>query len=833
MHSESQAPSEGARRVRGTVLSIDTSTDQLACSVVRIGDDGVEELASRDHPCRRHANEQLADSALAALAEAGLSMADLDAVVVGRGPGSFTGVRIGVACAKGVACALGRPLHGGSTLDAVAWRAWEAGVRGLVGVVDDAMRGEVYPGVYRVDDEGAHRTFEAETVMKADECVELLASGSDAGELQLTGNGLAKYRDRFEMAGLRRILDEGLWLPTGTALARSVAAPDWRPAAGDGDPALVLPIYTRLSDAEETERLRLGLKEPASVAYTGVDDALAGAHLQLRPMSVNDLDQVADLERRAFEGSSHAPWTRQMFYEELSQPARSWWVAHDQGSIVGFAGGMLAGADFEVADVAVDPARRRQGIASRLVARVAYDGQMLNASSVSLEVDEGNRPARAAYARLGFEEVGRRPDYYAPGVAALIMRASLPLAADAELVGERPEPRASIRPWPIVAGERGVDVTRALEEARPLVLSVESSCDETAMALIDGRGRICANVVATSIDFHARFGGVVPEIASRKHVEAIVGVFEETMAQAGRHFGCDTLTADDLDAVGVTAGPGLVGALVVGVAFAKGLSAAADLPLVPVNHLEGHMLANLFAAPDLRPPFVASLVSGGNTMLVHVRAWGDYQILGATIDDAVGEAFDKVAKALGLGYPGGPVISRLAARGNRKAIHFPRAMMHSGDYRFSLSGLKTAVITYIEGEMRAGRPIDLPDLAASFESAVIDVQVAKALAAVEETGVGDFCVGGGVAANPQLREAYVRKFSRRGVRVSVPPMAVCGDNGAMIAVCALRSLRADADFVERPETGLPLDARPNAQLSEWTSPAEPVVDASEWPPRGR
>ena len=323
--------------------------------------------------------------------------------------------------------------------------------------------------------------------------------------------------------------------------------------------------------------------------------------------------------------------------------------------------------------------------------------------------------------------------------------------------------------------------------------------------------------MATQIDFHARFGGVVPEIASRKHTEAIVGLFEETLARAGEHFGCDTLVSPDLSAVGVTAGPGLVGALVVGVAFAKGLCVSTNLPLIAVHHLEGHLLANLFETPDLTPPFIASLVSGGNTMLVHVRAWGEYAILGTTIDDAVGEAFDKVAKALGLGYPGGPVISKLAAQGNPKAIRFPRAMLHSGDYSFSLSGLKTAVITYIEAENRAGRAINLPDLAASFEQAVVDVQVAKAVRAVEETGVHDFCVGGGVAANPALRTAYKEAFGKRGVRVTVPPMSVCGDNAAMIAVAALRSYRAQ-NF-----SPLTLDANPNAPLGEWSSVDAPVI----------
>ena len=788
-------------------LALDTSSDMLCCIVARMGDECTV-LAVRDHMCRRHSNEELVSSALDALSEAGLRMADVDDIVVGRGPGSFTGVRIGVACAKGMSCGLSRPLFGVSTLDACAWGAWSRGVRGKLAVALDAMRGEVYPGVYVLSDAGVTRTFASETVCKADECVRAWSAREDAAELLIVGNGLARYRERFESAGLKNIGDEGLWYPSGEGLLRAGRS-------GTGDPALVLPLYTRLSDAEENERQRLGMDTPETVGVTGVADALADRHLQLRPMSVNDLAQVAELEAAAFADVAHTPWSRQLFEDELAQPGRTWWVAHDAGEVVGFAGALLAGDALEVLDVVVAQDRRHQGIARRLLERVTYDGHVLGASTVTLEVSQENEAARTLYASLGLAEVGRRRNYYGPGDDALIMSAPLPLelAADTEM----PAPAPSIRPWPIDAAVRDDDARARVMAAQPLILAIESSCDETALAVIDGRGEILSSVVATQIDFHARFGGVVPEIASRKHVEAIVGVYEEAMQQAGAALGVDTLVAKDLASVGVTAGPGLVGALVVGVAFAKGLAGAAGLELIAVHHLEGHLFANLFETPDLEPPFVASLVSGGNTMLVHVRGWGDYELLGTTIDDAVGEAYDKVAKALGLGYPGGPVISRLSAEGNPRAIAFPRAMMHSGDYRFSLSGLKTAVITYIQGENKAGRAINLPDLAASFEAAVIDVQVAKAVRAVDETGATDFCVGGGVAANPKLRAAYQSAFARRGVRVTVPPLSVCGDNGAMIALVALRNHYAGV------VADLSLDAAPNAKLGDWSSTAAPVV----------
>ena len=795
------------------ILAVDTSTDMLACALGRMEVDeagspcGLEMIASADQMCRRHANEQLVRVIDGMLAQCGMKRDEVDAVLTGTGPGSFTGVRIGVATAKGVACGLEVALHGTSTLDAVAWGVWRCGVRGLVGVVGDAMRKEVYPGLYRVDDAGAHRLFASESVMKVPEAVALWAGRADAGDIVLAGDGIAKYRALYEEAGFARFAPEESWYPSGEGLLRASLASQRFDAAETGDPALVLPIYTRLSDAEENERIRLGMPEPESVRVSGVDDALGDIHLQLRPMSVNDVAAVAALEAAVFADAHHTPWPESAFYDDVALPGHIWWVAHDRGTIVGYAGGTVVDGELQIANVAVAPERRGERIAARLMGRVAYDAQMLGATTSTLEVEVGNAPAERLYERLGYVEQGVRPNYYAPGVGARIMAAQLPLKDTAPNPDVEPGPQASSCAWPPVYPERTPEHLEALKAAGELILAVESSCDETAMAVIDGAGKIVANVVATQIDFHARFGGVVPEIASRKHTEAVVGVYLETMEQAGEALGLGAmLSPHDLAAVAVTQGPGLVGALVVGMAFAKGLAWAADKPLVCVNHLEGHLFANLFETPDLEPPFVASLLSGGHTMLVHVRDWGDYRILGETLDDAVGEAFDKVAKALGLGYPGGPIISRLAKTGNPKAIDFPRAMLHSHDYRFSLSGLKTAVVTYINAENAAGRAINLPDLAASFEAAVVDVQVAKAVTAVRECHVTDFCAGGGVTANPELREAFKQAFGRRHVRVTLPPLSACTDNAAMIALVARRKF-------DRGETApLTADAVPNMEL---------------------
>lgn len=806
--------------LRTLIVAIDTSTDMLACAAAwwtpevffddRPSRAAIEVLASRDHLCRRQANVELVRTVREVLDEAGVGVSDVGGFLVGRGPGSFTGVRIGISTAKGLARGANVPLMGASTLDACAWTAWKAGTRGLLGVAADAMRGEVYPALYALDDEGPHRMFERERVVKAAVAVEEWAARADADELQLTGDGLVRYGKLFEEAGLMgRALSRDLWWPTGEGVLLAAACPEGLAAAGSTDPAAVLPVYTRLSDAEENERRRLGLAESVNTGVTGVADELAGRHLQVRPMAAADAEAMAALERECFEGAGHEPWSANLFLAELSEgaaAARSWWVAHDNGELIGFAGGMVVDKDVEILDVAVSPAHRREGIARKLLAHVSYDAQMLGCTSASLEVEADNEPARALYANLGFEQVGCRRGYYGVGRDAYVMRAPLPLVLPVDAAS--PEPTAAAaREWPLPAPSRTADEAAEIER-RQLILAIESSCDETAVAIVDAEGSLLANQVSTQIDFHARFGGVVPEIASRKHVEVIVGVVDAALEEAAESLGLagGAIAPAELAAVGVTQGPGLVGALVVGVAFAKGFALSAGKPLICVNHLEGHLFANKLTTPDLEPPFIFTLVSGGHTMLVHVRAWGDYVVLGETLDDAVGEAFDKVAKALGLGYPGGPIISRLAETGDPKAIDFPRALNSRGDYRFSLSGLKTAVTLYIEQETAAGRAIHLPDLAASFEAAVFDVQYKKAKNALRETGAREYCIGGGVAANPHLRRMMIEKLGRQGVRVTVPPQTACTDNAAMIAVVA-REKYLRGEFAE-----LTVDADPNMTL---------------------
>jgi N6-L-threonylcarbamoyladenine synthase len=311
------------------------------------------------------------------------------------------------------------------------------------------------------------------------------------------------------------------------------------------------------------------------------------------------------------------------------------------------------------------------------------------------------------------------------------------------------------------------------------VLGIETSCDETAAAIVDDGRNIRSSVVASQSDLHARYGGVVPEIASRAHVDLINDVIAQSLVEAGT-------TLDEVDAVAAVHGPGLAGALLVGVSAAKAIAIATGRPYVGVNHHEAHVYAGLLEDPTLEPPFVTLVVSGGHTLLIAMDAHGSYRVLGQTVDDAAGEAFDKVARFLGLGYPGGPAIDRLALEGDRDAIAFPRPMLDDGN-DFSFSGLKTAVVQYV----RKHPDLEVADVAASFQAAVVDVLVTKLLRVAEESGVETVAIGGGVAANSELRTRLLDEGETNGLRVILPSISLCTDNAAMVASVAWWRLLAD------------------------------------------
>ena len=779
---------------RDVVLAFDTSNEVIAIGFGRMdaATRSVEVLATRELPAHRASNTKLLPTIDALLAESGLTRERIACVACGRGPGSFTGVRICMATAKGIAMALEVPLCGISTPDAVAWKLWADGVRGNTAVVADAMRKEVYPVRYAISDDGIVR-LNADVVMKAAQGVAFIGSPD-----LITGDGLAKYAGLYQAAA--PLASRSQWTPTGIGLLLALQEA-WRTGELDpfdavaGNPAFTLPVYTRLSDAEENERIRLADAAPRDLK-TGVQHAVEDRPaIVYRPL---DAAHAADVARMESELMGNDAWNEAMVLDDLPRTDRAWWAAFDaEGRTIGYVGVLVVDGDMQILKIATARDHQREGIATELLARVSEDARALGAEKASLEVRVSNRGAIAFYEGLDFENLGRRPGYYPDREDAFIMEGPLPLGAQAHTVGGMEIKHLGVEP-----------AAEAHALARPVLLAIESSCDETAAAVVDGEGALHADVVASQIDFHARFGGVVPEIASRKHIEAICGVVQEGLDVAARSLGRESLHLRDLDAISATYAPGLVGALVVGVAFAKGAAWGANIPFIGVNHLEGHLYANKIATADIQPPMVVSLVSGGHTMLVHVRDWGDYETLGSTIDDAVGEAFDKVAKALGLGYPGGPVISKLATKGNPKAVRFPRAMMHSGDLRFSLSGLKTAVITYIQKEQAAGRELNLADIAASFQQAVIDVQVAKARTALEDTGAREFCLGGGVAANPALRAAYENMCRNLGVRLTMPPLSSCTDNAGMISLVALERFR-EGKFFE-----LDADVRAHAALDE-------------------
>jgi len=338
-----------------------------------------------------------------------------------------------------------------------------------------------------------------------------------------------------------------------------------------------------------------------------------------------------------------------------------------------------------------------------------------------------------------------------------------------------------------------------MKDGKIVTLAFETSCDETSVAVVLNGREVLSNVISSQIEVHKTFGGVVPEIASRHHLENINRVLESALEEAG-------ITLEEVDVVGVTSGPGLVGALLIGLSTAKAVALAIDKPLVGVHHIMAHIAANYIEHKELEPPFAALIVSGGHTAIARVDSYNHCEILGETRDDAVGEAYDKVARVLGMGYPGGPQIDQAAEAGNPEAVHFKRVFLEKDSYDFSFSGIKTGVLNYINSEKQAGRPIHNEDVSASFQQAVLDVIVEKTMKAIKELKCDKLAVAGGVASNSKLRSMLRTECEKRGVSLFMPSPVLCTDNAAMIGAAAYYK------YIEGETDGLDLDAYPNLKL---------------------
>jgi N6-L-threonylcarbamoyladenine synthase len=441
-------------------------------------------------------------------------------------------------------------------------------------------------------------------------------------------------------------------------------------------------------------------------------------------------------------------WSKSNMKSELVAPHTTYVVAELSDELIGYAGlsKLATSTSSDIQTIAVSDSHRGQGIGRALMQSLLEVAREHGAKDVLLEVREDKPTPQSLYKSLGFVAIDRRENYYQPdGVAAIVMRLDLELVTN----------------------------------SAPIVLGIETSCDETGIGIVQGN-KLLANVISSSMDQHARYGGVVPEIAARAHLEALDSVLQKALKDAN-------ISIEDVDAVAVTNGPGLAGALMVGVGAAKALAVSLNKPIYAVNHLVAHVAVDILERGKLETPTVALLVSGGHTSLLLVRdILNDVELLGETVDDAAGEAFDKVARVLGLAYPGGPEIDKAAKQGDPKAIKFPRGLslpkdMEQNRYNFSFSGLKTAVARHVERAESEGETISVPDVAASFREAVVDVLVTKAVNACLENKVPRLILGGGVVANSRLREVAAAKCEEAGIELRIPAFSLCTDNGAMIA----------------------------------------------------
>ena len=476
--------------------------------------------------------------------------------------------------------------------------------------------------------------------------------------------------------------------------------------------------------------------------------------IEIRQATVLDLPEIMKLETASFANDA---WPEETFKSEMAAKHTYYILALEENVVVGYAGlSKLPGSDqADIQTIAVREDKRGLGIGKKLMDTLTLQATELGAKEIFLEVRADNSAAQKLYKLFGFKQIGTRKKYYQPdGVDAFIMKTDMRLKTNKE----------------------------------PVVLGIETSCDETGVGIVRGN-QLLANIISSSMDKHAIFGGVVPEIAARAHLEALTPVLDEALEKAN-------LTLNDIDAIAVTNGPGLAGALMVGVGAAKALAVATGKPIYAVNHLVGHVGADILDRGELKTPTIALLVSGGHTSLLLVRdLLNDVELLGETIDDAAGEAFDKVARVLSLSYPGGPEIDRVAKDGNPNAIRFPRGLtlpkdMEKHRYDFSFSGLKTAVARHVELAESKGEEFSVVDVAASFREAVVDVLIKKAVSACKEFDVPRLLLGGGVVANARLREVAKEQCEANGIELRIPPFTLCTDNGAMIAAIGAQLIMA-------------------------------------------
>lgn len=466
------------------------------------------------------------------------------------------------------------------------------------------------------------------------------------------------------------------------------------------------------------------------------------------------IPRICEIENAVFDDA----WSHQSFAELMSGDKCHFYLAEVDGVIAGYVGIMVVLDEFHLLNFAVLPEYQSQGIGGELMTEILLLAKKADVQGITLECRASNHRAISFYESIGFDLVGHRKGYYENKEDAAIM-------------------------W-----HRMDSIT--------ITLAIETSCDETAVSVLIGGRNMLSNVVYSQVDLHKIYGGVVPEIASRNHLDTIAEAVDLALEQAG-------VGLENLDLIAVTNGPGLVGALLVGVAYAKALSYSLGIDLIGVNHIEGHIASNYISHLKLKPPFLALVVSGGHTQLIEVRTYTEMKIIGESGDDAVGEAYDKVARTLGLGYPGGPLVEELAAEG-MDCLDFPRPMLHSGDLNFSFSGLKSAVLNHINSCNMKGEDLNIPDICASFQAAVVDILRAKCKSALESTGLSILAISGGVSAN----KAVLGALQFEGVRTYAPSASLCGDNAGMIASAGYYH------YISGQKSDLKLNADPSLRAGE-------------------